>query len=32
MGVPIMIAVLALCQLHDSTQWIATLLAGKSTK
>ena len=31
-GVPIMIAVLAVCEEHNSTQWIASLLSGRDRR
>jgi AI-2 transport protein TqsA len=31
-GVPIMIAILAVCEEHNSTQWIALLLSGRDRK
>ena len=31
-GVPIMIAVLTICEEHDSTRWIAILLSGRDRK
>jgi predicted PurR-regulated permease PerM len=31
-GVPIMIAVLTLCEEHESTRWIAVLLSGRENK